>query len=128
MIIIYDFDGTLTPYSLPQYEILKKCGYNDETLNLRIENEVNNKNDMNLYEVYYKCYRDILHENDILMTRDNICLGADKVQYNNGVLEYFKKFQSSKTGIKHYIITSGLKIMLKKQQLENMCKMFMELH
>lgn len=32
MIIIYDFDGTLTPYSLPQYEILKKCGYNDETL------------------------------------------------------------------------------------------------
>lgn len=29
MIIIYDFDGTLTPYSLPQYEIIKKCGYDD---------------------------------------------------------------------------------------------------
>lgn len=23
MVIIYDFDGTLTPYSLPQYEIIK---------------------------------------------------------------------------------------------------------
>lgn len=51
MIIIYDFDGTLTPYSLPQYEILKKCGYNDETL---------------------------------VMTRENICLGANKVQLNIG--------------------------------------------
>lgn len=32
MVIIYDFDGTLTPYSLPQYEILKKCGYDNETI------------------------------------------------------------------------------------------------
>ena len=32
MIIIYDFDGTLTPNSLPQYEILKKCGYDDKRL------------------------------------------------------------------------------------------------
>ena len=28
--VVYDFDGTLTPYSLPQYEILKKCGYDDK--------------------------------------------------------------------------------------------------
>ena len=26
MIIIYDFDGTLTPYPLPQYEIIKSVG------------------------------------------------------------------------------------------------------
>ena len=32
MVIIYDFDGTLTPNSLPQYEILKKCGYDDKRL------------------------------------------------------------------------------------------------
>lgn len=25
-IIIYDFDRTLTPYSLPKFEILEKCG------------------------------------------------------------------------------------------------------
>lgn len=29
MIIIYDFDGTLTPYSLPQYETLCQNGYTD---------------------------------------------------------------------------------------------------
>ena len=27
MIIIYDFDGTLTPTALPQYQILTNCGY-----------------------------------------------------------------------------------------------------
>lgn len=26
MVIIYDFDGTLTPYSLPQYDVLKNVG------------------------------------------------------------------------------------------------------
>ena len=28
-IIIYDFDGTLTPYSLPKFEILEKSGMKD---------------------------------------------------------------------------------------------------
>lgn len=30
MILIYDFDGTLTPYSMPQYDILVKAGYDEE--------------------------------------------------------------------------------------------------
>ena len=109
MIIIYDFDGTLTPYSLPQYEILKKCGYDNERLMERIKKEIENKNATGLYEAYYKCYRDILSENKIAMTRENACLGANKVELNKGVADYFRKFQSSKTGVKHYIITSGIK-------------------
>ena len=43
------------------------------------------------------------------MTRGNACLGANKVELNKGVADYFKKFQSSKTEVKHYIITSGIK-------------------
>ena len=42
MIVIYDFDGTLTPYSLPQYEIIKKCGYNEEKLINRVAEELTN--------------------------------------------------------------------------------------
>lgn len=109
MIIIYDFDGTLTPYSLPQYEILKRCGYDDKKFNKILEKEINSKNIKNLYEAYYKCYISILLENKITMTRENICLGANKVQLNKGVVDYFRTFQSSKTGIKHYIVTSGIK-------------------
>lgn len=43
MILIYDFDGTLTPYSLPQYPILKQCGYTDASLMKRIEQEILNR-------------------------------------------------------------------------------------
>ena len=107
MIVIYDFDGTLTPYSLPQYEIIKKCGYNEEKLINRVAEELTNSK--GLYEAYYKCYTEILLENNILLTKENVCLGADKVKFNNGVIEYFKNFQSRKTGVKHYIVTSGIK-------------------
>lgn len=109
MIIIYDFDGTLTPYSLPQYEILKQCKYTEETLMKRIRSEIEKGNAIGLYDAYFQCYRDILSENGFIMSKNNICLGAKIVQFNNGVVEYFKKFQSSKTGIKHYIVTSGIK-------------------
>ena len=40
MIIIHDFDGTLTPYS---FEILKQCSYTDETLMNRVNEEMNKK-------------------------------------------------------------------------------------
>lgn len=108
MVIIYDFDGTLTPYSLPQYPVLKQCGYTDKTLMKRIEEEMI-KNSTGFYSTYYKCYIDILAENGIVMSRGNICQGAEHTRLNNGVEEYFKRFQSSKTGIKHYIVTSGIK-------------------
>lgn len=107
MIIIYDFDGTLTPNPLPQYPILKKCGYSDDILINRIKNEMNDSHDF--YETYYKCYIDILDENKIVLSKSNICYDANKTKFNNGVIEYFKNYQNSKTGIKHYIITSGIK-------------------
>lgn len=109
MIIIYDFDGTLTPHSLPQYEILKQCGYTDEILMNRVNDEMNKEIYESFYDAYFKCYKQILAEKEIAMSRDNVCVGAKNIEFNNGVEEYFKKFQSSKTGIKHYIVTSGIK-------------------
>lgn len=107
MIIIYDFDGTLTPYSLPQYAILKYCGYSDEKLLARVHNEMQDGSDF--YAAYYRCYRSILAENRIEMSRSNICLGAPSTKFNSGVIDYFIELQSSKTKIRHYIVTSGIK-------------------
>lgn len=109
IIVIYDFDGTLTPHSLPQYTILKQCGYTDKKLMSRIAKEIAMGKVTDFYRAYYKCYMDILAENGIKMSRENVCLGAGEVQLNNGVEEYFKRFQSTQTGIKHYIVTSGIK-------------------
>ena len=117
MIIIYDFDGTLTPYSLPQYEILKRCGYDDNKLIERIKNEINANNSLNLYQAYFKCYVDILKEHNIELNMDSICLGVDKTRFNKSVEEYFNRMQFSKTGIKHYIITSGIKEYVKRTSI-----------
>lgn len=117
MIIIYDFDGTLTPYSLPQYEIIKKCGYDDNKLIERIKNEINANNSLNLYQAYFKCYVDILKEHNIELNMDSICLGVDKTRFNKSVEEYFYRMQFSKTGIKHYIITSGIKEYVKRTSI-----------
>lgn len=109
MIIIYDFDGTLTPYSLPQYPIIKQCGYTDKKLMSRIEEEILKGNATEFYSAYWYTYMNILSENEIAITRENVCLGAKDTKLNLGVEEYFRRFNSKLTGIKHYIVTSGVK-------------------
>ena len=94
MVIIYDFDGTLTPYSLAQYEILKKCGYTDAKLMERVEKEIKSGNAENFYDSWYKCYKEILHENELKMSKDNVCLGAENIIYNDGVVDFFDRLQS----------------------------------
>ncbi len=109
MIMIYDFDGTLTPYSLPQYPIIKQCGYTDKTLMKRVESEILKGNAPEFYSAYYKTYMNILAENGITLSKDNVCFGAKNTKLNKGVEEYFQRFRNSKTGMKHYIVTSGIK-------------------
>ncbi len=106
MTIIYDFDGTLTPYSMPQYDILKKTKRsNDEFLKL-VKDKMKNEN-ISLYDAYYETIKNLLIESNIGFTKENICLNSSNVKFNKGVLDFFNKFKSESTGIKHYIVTSG---------------------
>lgn len=117
MIIIYDFDGTLTPFSLPQYEILKKNGYTDDSLMERVKEEFKTGNTKSLYDANYKVFFDILEENRIEPTEYNICKGSENTIFNKGVIEFFERFQSSITGIKHYIVTSGIQSYVEKTKI-----------
>ncbi len=108
MVIIYDFDGTLTPYSLAQYQILIENGYNDKALDEIVKSRMK-KEGITVYQSYYATYKEILEKHNIEFNRANICKGADKVNFNKGVVDYFKALQCKNTGIKHYIVTSGLK-------------------
>lgn len=108
MIIIYDFDGTLTPYGIPKYEILKKCGYDTDKL-LELISEIMKDTNKTLYESFYEAYEMILKDNNIVMSIENITLGANNVLFNKGVLDYFENFQTKKTGILHFIVTSGFR-------------------
>ena len=117
MIIIYDFDGTLTPYSLPQYEILIENGYSDDILEEKIKNKIRTEN-CTLYQAYYQIYIEILKEKNIKFNKSNICKGAKSVKFNKGVEEYFKAMQYKETGVKHYIVTSGLQEYIYQTSIE----------
>lgn len=43
MILIYDFDGTLTPCYLPQYDILINNGYDDQKIMKLVHNIMNSE-------------------------------------------------------------------------------------
>lgn len=112
MIVIYDFDGTLTPFPLPKYEIFYKCGITEFDVALRTK-EIIDKEHLSLYEAYYEAYRRYLKENNFPFNRESVCLGADNVTLNKGVLEYFEDLCYENTRIKHYVITSGLEEYIK---------------
>lgn len=108
MIIIYDFDGTITPYPQPKYEVFNVCNVNEDII-VRDAKEVMDKKKVSLYEAYFIIYRRYLKENNLLYNKDTVCLGADKVTLNKGVLEYLAELNSNKTSLKHYIVTAGFK-------------------
>ncbi len=102
LVVIYDFDGTLTPYSLPQYKILKKCGYDDNKIMSLIQSIMEHKN-MGLYEAFCDAIYTIMVENNIERTVEAVCEGAEQIEFNLGVISYFKKFKS----VNHFVVTSG---------------------
>ena len=49
--IVYDFDGTLTPFPIPRLSILEKCGYDEGAMTPRFVSEV--KKEWNLRILIY---------------------------------------------------------------------------
>ena len=106
MIVFYDFDGTLTPYPIPQYEIISKCNLDYEEFYNRVI-EITQKMQLSVYEAYYDVFKNVLMENGFKFNKDVISLGADNVTYSKGVMEFIPALRIM--GIKQYVITSGYK-------------------
>lgn len=112
-IIIYDFDGTLTPYSLTKFEILEKCGLKDGAFNpkfLEMANEKVKNSGIDLYTAIYEVFFEIIKSSNLELIDKNFCLGADRIDYNSGVLDFLECMQNN--GIKNYLLSSGLKVYL----------------
>lgn len=118
-IIIYDFDGTLTPYPVPRFEILEKCGIKGEGVNdfyAQVKTKAITKN-IDLYQALYETYFETIQNAGFQLIDSNLCLGYDNVTYNKGVYEFLSDLQ--KNGIKNYLLSSGLKVFLDKVEVAN---------
>lgn len=112
LIMIYDFDGTLTPYAMPQYKVLKDCGYDDEKVMGIIQIIMDSKK-IGLYEAYVEAIFTILERHHKERTIDTICDGAEEIIYNPGVISYFEKFKD----VNHYVVTSGYEDYVRKTKI-----------
>lgn len=114
-LIIYDFDGTLTPYALPKFEILEKSGMENGASNKRflelVQKNTKDKN-LDLYRAIYYTYFEIIKNAGFKLIDENFSLGYDKVNYNNGVIEFLDMLY--KNNIKNYLLSSGIKVFLEK--------------
>lgn len=112
-IIIYDFDGTLTPYSLPKFEILVKCGYKDGTYDPlfieKFKSKVKGKN-IDLYKAIFDTYLEVISSSGLTLTDDNFSLGSDNVEYNKGVEDFLHMLIEN--NITNYLLSSGVKVFL----------------
>lgn len=116
-IIIYDFDGTLTPYSITKFGILEKCGVSDIEKDSKIINKIMKYTIKGLeeYDAIYTGFLEFVLENGFELTDDNMSLGADSLGYNEGVLDYLEDI--TKTGVKNYLLSSSIKVLLDKTKV-----------
>ena len=64
-IIVYDFDGTLTPYALPKFELLEKSGLENGTYNpkfLELSRKRAKDKNIDLYTAIYETYFEIVKD------------------------------------------------------------------
>lgn len=122
-IIIYDFDGTLTPYSLPKFEILEKSGMKDGMDNprfLELSQKRAKDENIDLYKAIYDTYFEIIKNADFKLIDENFSLGYDHVEYNNGVIEFLSMLHQN--NISNYLLSSGLKVFLEKVSISSYFK------
>ena len=117
-IIIYDFDGTLTPYKVTKFQILEECGLKDGALNPKflemVEKKANDEN-TDVYHAVYEVFLQLMRATNLKLIDENFSLGADCVTYNDGVEDFLKFLKEN--GIHNYLLSSGLKVYLDKTNI-----------
>ncbi len=105
LILIYDFDGTLTPFGMPRYPLLLKHGYDDvgyeHALNKLVEQE-----NMHPYVAFCEAYVRILKAAGEKITEKTIASGAADTEFNKGVPGYFAALQKRRPA-RHFLLSSG---------------------
>jgi phosphoserine phosphatase len=114
--IAYDFDGTLAPGNMQQHSFIPKLGVESGTFWKEVK-AIAKDNDMNEILAYMHHMLKRAKEKDIQITKKAFIDHGKGMPLFPGVNEFFKKINdyARKKGliIEHYIISSGLRDILK---------------
>ncbi len=116
--VIYDFDGTLTPESTAQFQILEKSGFkngmDDPRFFVAVKTMMKEKK-IGLYEATIWVLLDTVRSAGYHLTDKNIGLGADERVYNSGVEELLIYLKDH--NIQNYLLSSGAQAYLKQLKI-----------
>lgn len=116
--VVYDFDGTLTPETYPEFAILEKCGMQDGARNpafFATAWKMTEEKNIDIYEAMARVILDIMKQANMSLTDENITLGATKRIFNPGVESFLAKLQ--KQGVANFLLSSGLQAYLKRLKI-----------
>jgi cytochrome c2 len=114
--IAYDFDGTLAPGNMQQHSFIPKLGVDSGTFWKEVKG-IAKENDMNEILAYMHHMLIRAKEKNVQVTRKAFVEYGKGMPLFPGVTDYFKKIndyaRSKGLLIEHYIISSGLRDILK---------------
>lgn len=122
-IIIYDFDGTLTPYSMPKFEILRKCGIENYAKKIGFKLIIKFKMLMKKIDIYTAIYEvlfETIKKAGFNLSDKNLSLGSNEIEYNQGVEEFIQYLNVN--NVDNYIVSSGMEYYLKNTKIAPLFK------
>lgn len=112
--VVYDFDGTLTPEVVPEFEILERSGLEGGTKNPKFfatVHEVAKRSAIDVYEAMVLVIMDTVRNAGFPLTDANIALGAGDRTFNPGVEDFLDEL--CHRGVKNFLLSSGSQAYLK---------------
>jgi len=118
--IIYDFDGTLSPLPMQEYTVLPKIPVVPKKFWSEVRSE-NRQKDGEEIITYMMLMLKKANDAQVKITKADLGRLASKISYYPGVEKFFERINKfvnekseGKAKVRHYIISSGLKEILRK--------------
>ncbi len=114
--LIYDFDGTLSPLNMQEYDFLKAIGIKDKKKFWAENSEMVSQHNASNILCYMKLMREKAKAAHVSIKRQQFVDFGKSIELYNGVKEWFAEINKlgKRVGvnIEHYINSSGLKEMI----------------
>ena len=118
--IVYDFDGTLSPRPMQEYTVLPEAGLTANQFWEEVKTE-NTRNEGEEIITYMMLMLKKANEKSIKITKKDLGGLAGQIEFYKGVPSFFPRITEyvedesrGKAQLRHYIISSGLKEILRK--------------
>ncbi len=112
---IYDFDGTLSPGNMQEYDFIEQLGLESEQFWARSEQRARDAQGDNILAYMYEMVREA-HHKELRITRESFRSYGSRIELFPGVIDWFVRVNQyalqKGVQLEHYIVSSGLREMI----------------